>query len=75
MLNPDNLMAISFMTSVADSDGEPVPGTEHEHILLFNKTQISEQEVGRLIDDDCWQYNPRILEVTREQLKFLRDKN
>ena len=75
MLNPDNLMAISFITSVATSDGEPVSGTEHEHVLLFNKTQISEQEVSNLIDEDRWQYNPRILEVTREQLKFLRDKS
>ena len=75
MLTPKNLMSITFVSGIANSDGELVPGTERETTLLFNKTQISEQEVSRLIDEARWQYNPRILEVTREQLKFLRDKN
>lgn len=75
MLNLDNLMTIGWVSSIANSDGEPVPGTEREHLVLFNKTQITEEQVGRLIDEDRWEYDPRILEVTREQLKFLRDKD
>ena len=75
MLNPDNLMTIGWVSSIANSDGEPVPGTEREHIVLFNKTQITEEQVGRLIDEDRWERDQRILEVTREQLKFLRDKD
>lgn len=75
MLNPDNLMTIGWVSSIANSDGEPVPGTEREHLVLFNKTQITEEQVGRLIDEDRWKRDQRILEVTREQLKFLRDKD
>ena len=75
MLNPDNLMTIGWVSSIANSDGEPVPGTEHEHLVLFNKTQITEEQVNKLIDEDRWKRDPRILEVTREQLKFLRDKD
>ena len=75
MLNPDNLMTIGWVSSIANSDGEPVPGTEREHLVLFNKTQINEEQVSRLIDEDRWERDPRILEVTREQLKYLRDKD
>ena len=75
MLNPDNLMTIGWVSSISNSAGEPVPGTEREHLVLFNKTQITEEQVGRLIDEDRWERDPRILEVTREQLKFLRDKD
>lgn len=75
MLNPDNLMTIGWVSSIANSDGEPVPGTEREHIVLFNKTQITEEQVSRLIDEDRWERDPRVLEVTREQLKYLRDKD
>ena len=75
MLNPDNLMTIGWVSSIANSDGEPVPGTEREHLVLFNKTQITEEQVGKLIDEDRWERDPRVLEVTREQLKYLRDKD
>lgn len=75
MLNPDNLMTIGWVSSIANSDGEPVPGTEREHLVLFNKTQITEEQVNRLIDEDRWKRDPRVLEVTREQLKYLRDKD
>ena len=75
MLNPDNLMTIGWVSSISNSAGEPVPGTEREHLVLFNKTQITEEQVGKLIDEDRWKRDPRILEVTREQLKFLRDKD
>ena len=68
-------MTIGWVSSIANSDGEPVPGTEYEHLVLFNKTQITEEQVGRLIDEDRWERDPRVLEVTREQLKFLRDKD
>ena len=68
-------MTIGWVSSIANSDGEPVPGTEREHLVLFNKTQITEEQVGRLIDEDRWECDPRVLEVTREQLKFLRDKD
>ena len=68
-------MTIGWVSSIANSDGEPVLGTEREHLVLFNKTQINEEQVSRLIDEDRWERDPRILEVTREQLKYLRDKD
>jgi hypothetical protein len=59
---------------MASSCGEPIEGTEREHTLLFNKTQISVDEVNKLIDEDRWEYDLRVLEVSPQQLKFLQDK-
>lgn len=74
MLTPDNLKVISFGTCTGTSDGKPVRGTEREHHLLFNCTQITEEQVKELIDSGMWEYSDMVVEVTRQQLKNLRDK-
>ena len=73
-LPKSNLRVISFTTRLADSDGEPIPGTERERNLIFNCTQISEDEVHQLIDDDAWELDDRIVSVHSSQLKYLFDK-
>ena len=35
-LPKSNLRIITFTTRMADSDGEPIPGTERERNLIFN---------------------------------------
>ena len=36
ILPKSNLRIITFTTRMADSDGEPIPGTERERNLIFN---------------------------------------
>lgn len=73
-LPKSNLRVISFITRMADSDGEAIPGTEKERNLIFNITQISEEEVNTLIQDDAWEFDDRIVSVYSSQLKYLFDK-
>ena len=74
ILPKSNLRILTFVTSMADSYGEPIPGTERERNLIFNCTQITEQEVNKLIDDDAWELDDRIVSVHSSQLKYLFDK-
>ena len=73
-LPKSNLRILTFITRIADSYGEPIPGTERERNLIFNCTQITEQEVNKLIDDDAWELDDRIVSVSSSQLKNLFDK-
>ncbi len=73
-LPKSNLRIITFTTRMADSDGEPIPGTERERNLIFNCTQITEDEVHQLINDDAWELDDRIVSVHSSQLKYLFDK-
>ena len=73
-LPKSNLRIITFTTRMADSDGEPIPGTERERNLIFNRTQITEDEVNQLINDDAWELDDRIVSVHSSQLKYLFDK-
>lgn len=74
ILTKSNLRAITFTTRMANSDGEPISGTERERNLIFNCTQISEDEVHQLINDDAWELDDRIVSVHSSQLKYLFDK-
>ena len=73
-LPKSNLRVVTFTTRIADSDGEPIPGTERERNLIFNCTQITEDEVHQLINDDAWELDDRIVSVHSSQLKYLFDK-
>ena len=74
ILPKSNLRIITFTTRIVDSDGEPISGTERERNLIFNCTQISEDEVNQLINDDAWELDDRIVPVHSSQLKYLFDK-
>ena len=73
-LPKSNLRVITFTTRIADSAGRPIPGTEHERNLIFNCTQITEDEVQQLINDDAWEFDDKIVSVHSSQLKYLFDK-
>ena len=73
-LPKSNLRIITFTTRITDSDGEPILGTERERNLIFNCTQITEDEVHQLINDDAWELDDRIVSVHSSQLKYLFDK-
>ena len=74
ILPKSNLRAITFTTRMADSDGEPIPGTKRDRNLIFNCTQISEDEVHQLINADAWELDDRIVSIHSSQLKYLFDK-
>ncbi len=74
VLTPKNLKIIEFVTCKANSDGEPIKGTEVHRVLLFNQTQISEEQVKELIDADRWEWDNRVTELRKGQLEYLHDK-
>ena len=73
-LPKSNLRILTFISRMADSYGEPIPGTERKRNLIFNCTQITEDEVHQLINDDAWELDGRIVSVHSSRLKYLFDK-
>lgn len=66
MLTPSNLMCVEWMGSVG--------GIKIPHAVIFNKSQISIEEVEDLIDNDGWEFDDRIIELRPKQVKYLSDK-
>lgn len=66
MLTAGNLYCIEWMGSVG--------GVKIPHTVIFNKTQISIDEVEELIDNDIWEFDDRIIELRPKQVKYLEDK-
>ena len=75
MTDIGNLKVYACVLCTCSSDGKPVRGTEHEVMVMYNQTQISEEEVTELFEHDTWEYDSRVTPITREQLKMLQDKN
>ena len=69
-----NVMRIDFETCIANSDGEPVRGTERNVTILFNKTVITDDEVKGLIDSGMYEYDNRIIVTTPRQADNLRSR-
>ena len=66
MLTPDNIYRIDFKEKFG----------EHQlsHTIIFNITQISEEEVRKLIEKGNWEEDARIIELNPLQLHFIQDK-
>lgn len=69
-----NLKVIQFKSSVANSDGEPVKGTERDIVVMFNCTQITAEEVNELIQSGMYEYDQRVVVLTFTQYTYLKDK-
>ena len=66
MLTPDNIYR---------SDFEEAYGcVAVSRTVIFNVTQISEEEVENAIKNDIWEEDPRIIAIHPKQIKFLQDK-
>lgn len=74
MTDISNLKVYACILFTGDSDGNPVPGTERELCLLFNRTQITEKEIDELLDNNTWESDNRVTPITRARLKMLQDK-
>lgn len=70
----ENLKVYVCNLATCTSDGKPIAETLREVCVLFNQTQISEEEVQQLFEEDKWEFDPRVTPITREQLKMLQDK-
>lgn len=70
----ENLMVYKTILYTCNSDGEPIEGTERPVWVLYNKTQISEEEIEELFENDGWDCDSRLVEISPAQLKFLQDK-
>ena len=66
MLIPDNIYRIDFKEKIG----------EHQlsHTIIFNITQISEDEVHKLIQSGKWEEDARIIELNPLQFHFIQDK-
>ena len=69
-----HLRVLTFTTNLCNSDGDPVPGTGMEHNLLFNSSQISEEELEYLIENDAYYFDPRVVDIDTKTLNLLKDK-
>lgn len=66
MLTSDNIYRIDF--------DERCGCVWIPHSIIFNITQISEEEVKELIRSGEWDENPRVVELKPLQFKYLQDK-
>ena len=66
MLTSDNIYRINFE--------EIYCGVKIPHTVIFNITQISEDEVNDLINYGVWEECDKIIELKPRQIKYLEDK-
>lgn len=66
MLTPSNIYRTDFE--------ENFGGVKIKHTVIYNITQISEEEVQKLIARCEWDEDARLIEVKPLQLRFLQDK-
>lgn len=72
--NIDNLRTVSLVVGKCTSDGKMVKGTEREVTVLYNRTQITMKEIDEAFKNDTWEFDERLIQVTRKQLEYLHDK-
>ena len=73
-LPKENLRVITFDTHIGNSDNKPVPGTKRTHNLVFNCTQITDEEIETLIENGMWDFDNRVIDIPTSILENLRDK-
>ena len=74
MININNLKVYITTIYICNSDGEPIKVTEREIWLLYNATRITEEEIGELLDNNTWEYDTRLTQITPARLEMLQDK-
>ena len=62
---------VEFVSSVADSDGNPVPGTEAPRILAYNTAVISDAEATELLDTGRYELDGRVIVMWPSEAKIL----
>lgn len=67
MLTPSNIYRIDFQEQWSDNIIIP-------HTLIFNITQISEEEVDNIIKTGTWDQDNRVIVIKPMQIEYLQDK-
>ena len=67
MHRSEHIKRIDFTIACCNSDGEPVKGTEKELVVMFNDKIISVEEVHKLIDSGMYEYDERVVTITKIQ--------
>lgn len=67
MHRSDHIKRIDFTIACCNSDGKPVKGTEEELVVMFNDKIISVEEVNKLIDSGMYEYDERVVAITKIQ--------
>ena len=67
-------MSMEVTLVMSDSDGEPVPGTEHDVAILFNTDVITAKEIDALLASGAdIDHDPRLIVTTPVQMRAFRD--
>lgn len=74
MTDINNLKIYSTTLYICNSDGEPIEGTGREVWVLYNQTRITEKEIDELFENEMWEYDTRLTEITPARIKMLQDK-
>lgn len=62
---------VDFEVCVANSDNEPIKGTEHEISVIYNTQIIPEREVEKLINNGMYEYDKRLIITIPERANIL----
>lgn len=68
-----NIRRKDFEVCMTDSDGEKIRGTESMVSMLYNKNNISEEELDGLIKNGMYQYNSRVIVTTPDRADNMKD--
>lgn len=66
-----NIQVIEAEFLSSDSDGNPIPGTEHIATIIYNLENISEEEVCQLMYNDRFRFDSRILVTDPDRLAHI----
>lgn len=66
MLTPSNIYRIDFE--------EAYGCIKISRTVIFNSTQITEEEVRNAINNGIWEEDPRIVFIHPKQIKYLQDR-
>lgn len=66
-----NIEYIGAEFKSVDSDGKPIDGTNHEVVFLYNRENISREEVIRLLSNDSYTNDTRLIMTDPERFEHL----
>ena len=67
-----HIKRIDFVRCMANSDGEPIEGTDEELTVIFNTNVISVEEVNELLDTGMYEFDVRVVPMSRKRADYLK---
>ena len=69
-----NLKGVLHSRYNVDASGRPVPDSLQEKVILYNETQVTQEELQQMIRDDSFAFSDRLLVLDKDQAESLVDK-